>query len=250
MMDPSPAIDRLAPTRRPDRIPVMRQHWRTLLFLHWECPIAALRPLVPSPLEIDEHEGKAYIGLVPFTMRHVRPIWAPSVPWLSFFHETNVRTYVRHRGEPGVWFFSLDAANPIASALGRSWFRLPYHWARMSLKREAGPEGRIDYQTRRRLVSEPSPGCRVSWRPKGPTWRAQPETLEFFLIERYLLFAERGGRIHRGQVHHSPYPVRDAELIECRQNLIEAAGLPSPQGAPMAHCVDGVEVDIFRLDPG
>ena len=248
MDQPSVAIDRIAPTVRPRRIPVMRQHWRNLLFLHWECPVEALRSLVPPPLEIDVHEGKTYIGLVPFTMRHVRPIWAPSVPWLSFFHETNVRAYVRLGGEPGVWFFSLDAANPIAAALGRSWFRLPYHWAKMRLERKREPDAAIHYETRRRPIANGSPGGRISWKPRGPARQAQPGTLEFFLIERYLLFTERPGGIDRGQVYHAPYPVRDADLLGWEQNLIEAAGLPSPQGEPLVHCSDGVEVDIFGLD--
>ena len=108
----NPNIDRLAPTRRPNGRIVMRQQWRDLLFLHWEVPAALLQSLTPAELTLDTFDGKAYVGLVPFTMRNVRPVWSPSVPPLSNFHETNVRTYVHYKGRgPGVWFFSLDAAN-------------------------------------------------------------------------------------------------------------------------------------------
>src|SRR4051812_24259993 len=114
MVDAPDPIDRLAPGRCPDRQPVMYQKWRSLLFLHWALPPEAVRPLLPAGLDLDVYQGSAYVGLVPFTMRGVRPVGLPAVPWLSNFHETNVRTYVHAGGrDPGVWFFSLDAANPV-----------------------------------------------------------------------------------------------------------------------------------------
>src|SRR5207237_398182 len=76
-LDSSPPIDRIGPTRRPPRWSVMRQSWRDLLFLHWPIPPEQLRPLVPPQLELDLYEGTAYVGLIPFTMRGVRPVWAP-----------------------------------------------------------------------------------------------------------------------------------------------------------------------------
>ncbi len=115
---------------------VMRQQWRDLLFLHWEVSPAQLRALLPAELTLDTFEGKAYVGLVPFTMRNVHPIWSPSIPPLSHFHETNVRTYAQCKGhDPGVWFFSLDAANAIAVQIARAWFKLPYYYARMEMQK-------------------------------------------------------------------------------------------------------------------
>ena len=145
MPQPTPArvdggsapIDRLAPTRRPARRAVMRQGWQELMFLHWALPPASIRPLITAELELDLFEGMAYVGLVAFTMTGVRPVGLPAVPGLSNFHETNVRTYVHHRGrDPGVWFFSLDAANSVAVRLARGLFHLPYHRSRMFLERE------------------------------------------------------------------------------------------------------------------
>ena len=104
-------IDRVSPTLRPRRWSVMRHRWAHLLFLHWAVPPEQLRPLLPPGLDLDTFEGRAYVGLVPFTMTGVRPVLLPPLPLLSSFHETNVRTYVHRRGrDPGVWFFSLDAA--------------------------------------------------------------------------------------------------------------------------------------------
>lgn len=142
------------------RTPVMRMRWRHLLFAHWPIAAAALRPLVSSELEIDEFEGSAWIGLVPFTMEDVSPLLLPRVPISSVtdFHECNVRTYVYPRGmenDPssrrgaggaGVWFFSLDAASRIAVWGARTFFGLPYFNARMSLHRDGDL---IDYNVER-----------------------------------------------------------------------------------------------------
>ena len=135
--EPASAIDRIAPTRQPHRRPVMRQSWRSFLFLHWPVRPEALRPLVPPQLDLDLFEEKAYIGLVLFTMTGVRPVGIPPVWGVSSFHETNVRTYVHRDGrDPGVWFFSLDAANRLAVDLARTFYHLPYHHARLFLERE------------------------------------------------------------------------------------------------------------------
>src|SRR5579859_5771812 len=111
---------------------VMAQNWHDLLFAHWPLPAAILRPHVPARLEIETFGGQAWLGVVPFRMSGVRLRGTPAVPWLSAFPELNVRTYVVADGKPGVWFFSLDAANPMAVAIARAWFHLPYFRACMS----------------------------------------------------------------------------------------------------------------------
>jgi len=111
----------------------MRQSWRDLLFAHWPLPIDAVRPLVPPAFGIDAFAGEAWISIVPFRMANVRPARLPALPWLSAFPELNVRTYVTALGptgiKPGVFFFSLDAANPVAVAIARRFFHLPYYRA-------------------------------------------------------------------------------------------------------------------------
>src|SRR5215212_7393217 len=124
-------MDRIAPTRRPEDRPAGFQRWRHLLFLHWEVPAAAVQALLPAELDVDTFEGRAYVGVVPFTMRDVSPWWSPSVPGISNFDELNVRTYVHYKGsEPGVWFFSLDAASTLAVAAARAGWSLPYYRAK------------------------------------------------------------------------------------------------------------------------
>ena len=245
-------IDRLAPRRRPDRRPVMYQEWHHLLFLHWDVPAEPLRALIPPGLELDTFEGRAFVGLVPFTMRGIRPRRLPSAPCLSNFHETNVRTYVHRDGrDPGVWFFSLDAANPAAVALARSWFGLPYHHARMCVdvepRGEAGPA--LTYVSERRRAGGRRALSEVRARAIGQVEPAVTGSLEFFLAERYLLYSTLGGRLRRGQVHHAPYPHRRAEVDTLDETLLAAAGIDRPDAEPLAHYAAGVRVEVFGLTP-
>jgi uncharacterized protein YqjF (DUF2071 family) len=250
-----PTIDRIAPTRQPRRRPVMRQSWRELLFVHWPIRPEALRSLVPSQLDLDLFEGTAYIGLVPFTMTGVRPVGVPPVWRVSSFHETNVRTYVHRDGrDPGVWFFSLDAANRLAVYLARTFFHLPYYHARLFLEREptigsTDPQPILYAGVRRR--PEPLPASYlIRAIPTGPARPAQPNTLEHFLVERYILYAVAHDRLYQGRVHHRPYPLQSATILSLDENLLASAGVSRPNTVPLAHFASGVDVKVYALqDP-
>lgn len=225
---------------------LMRQRWSHLLFLHWEVPHDALRPLVPPELTIDTFEGRAFVGLVPFTMSGVRARFLPPLPGLSSFEEVNVRTYVRHEGrDPGVWFFSLDAANAVAVWAARATYHLPYHHARMSLE-ESG--GTIRYRSER-LRPGPTPaGCSMRYEPAGPEFAAAPGSLEFFLVERYRLYSRSpAGRLHGGEVEHPPYPIQPARLHDLDETLLAAAGIARPDAPPLLHYARTVHPWIHPL---
>jgi uncharacterized protein len=234
-------IDRLSPTRRPARRPVGYQSWRELLFLHWPVSTETLRPLVPAQLSLDLYQGVAYVGLTPFVVQRARAAWTPDTFSLDFL-ETNVRTYVHLNGrDPGVYFFSLDAASRIAVAGARAAFGLPYWHARIRRRRH---DGVTDYGVRR--LSRTRPRLTVTYQLGQPLGAADPGTLEHFLVERYLLHVERRGALWTTQVHHSPYPLQQAQVLEVRDELIRAAGLPRPDGPPpLVHYAPGVDVEIF-----
>ena len=225
----------------------MHQRWSELLFLHWPVPVEVLRPLVPDELEIDTFDGAAYVGLVPFTMSGVRYAWAPPIPGTSRFHETNVRTYVhRHGRDPGVWFFSLDAANALAVKAARWFWSLPYHYA--SIRLTQAPDGSTAYRSER-LWPAPTPaGCDLSYTPEGAPRHAAPGTRDHFLVERYVLYTRHQGRLVSGRVHHAPYPLQQARVHRLEESLLAAAGLPRPEGeAPLVHFAREVRVRIFPL---
>ena len=217
---------------------VMVQTWRDLTFLHWRCDQAAVRKLIPAPLTVDECDGAAWIGLVPFLITGLTLPGAPPVPWLSAFPETNVRTYViEPGGRRGVWFFSLDAARLAAVAAARIGYGLPYFWSRMRVRHT---DGEIRYTSRRR--QGPSAQSDIVVVPGEPI--SQPSELEHFLTARFCLFALRFGRLVRADIEHAPWPLQRARLRSLEQTLIEAAGLPTPEGDPLVHFARSLDVRV------
>ncbi len=245
-------MDRITPTLKPtNQRVVQRQRWANLLFLHWVVDAEPLQKILPPGLTLDTFEGKAYVGLVPFTMTGVRPVWAPPVKPISNFHETNLRTYVHFNGEnPGVWFFSLDAANSLAVKIARTFWKLPYHRADMTMdvQHPTDTSTRVHYVTRR-MWPEPLPAeCRVDYTVDSPVIPATPGTLEHFLAERYLLYAYRDGALYRGQVYHTPYPLQVSEVQSLNESMVRAAGINRPDAAPLSHYASEVDVHIYGLN--
>ena len=251
-VDCSHAIDRMTPSRRPAQRAVMRQSWRDLMFLHWPVSPALIRPMIPEELELDLFEGTAFVGLVPFTMCGIRPVGLPAVPGLSRFHETNVRTYVHFQGrDPGVWFFSLDAASRIAVQVARWWFHLPYYHAEMAVLHQRlevdGQEEEILYMGVRHRFGPPTASYVIRGQVHGEVTMAVPGTLEHFLVERYILYTQWKARLYQGWVHHRAYPLRTATVSTVDESLLAAAGFVRPATSPLAHFSTGVDVEIFPL---
>ena len=225
----------------------MFQKWRELAFLHWAWDPASLQRTLPDGLTIDTYDGKAYLGVVPFRMRDIRPRFLPAVPGISNFLEVNLRTYVRdQKGRSGVWFYSLDANQRLAVALARALFSLPYHAARMRV--EDRDDGSRLYQSTRRS----SPDARQSYEftLHSNEREARGGSLEFFLVERYLLFAQTPAGLRVGQVHHRPYPIVDVELAAWNETLLSLNGFPPTGRAPDHVCGShGVDVEVFSLEP-
>jgi uncharacterized protein len=210
---------------------VMTQSWHDLLFAHWRVDEAVLRAVVPAALPLDLYNGEAWLGIVPFRMTNVAPRGVPPVPLVSAFPELNVRTYVTVEGRPGVYFFSLDAANAIAVAAARTLFGLPYFSADMQVA-EVG--GRIHYRSRRAAGSAAI--FEASYRPFGPVQPPRPGTLEHFLAERYCLYtAASDGRVTRVEIHHPAWPLQAAEAEFHVNTMADAAGLRLPASAPLLH---------------
>ena len=244
-----PTLDaRLALRERPShRDPVMFQRWRDLLFLHWEYDPAEIQQTLPSGLFVDAFEGKAYLGIVPFFMCDIRPRFCPTVPGVSNFLETNLRTYVYdERGVAGVWFYSLDANQWLAVHTARTFFKLPYFYAKMDAQKN---DEQIDYTTRRR-GADSALTSHFRYQPQGALRQAEPGSLEFFLVERYILFAyaERNNQLSTGQVYHPPYQICEAEAPLWDANLLTLDGFQHPNRDPDHILMSpGVEVDIFGL---
>jgi len=218
----------------------MTMTWENLLFAHWPLPFEVIRPLVPPALALETFDGKAWISVVPFAMRNVGPRGLGRVPWLSSFLELNVRTYVMAGGMPGVFFFSLDAANPVAVRAARRWYHLPYFDAEMRLRER---DDWIEYRSERTHRGFPSGAFRGRYRPAGPIYRTRPGDLDHWLTERYCLYAvDRRGVARRADVHHAPWPLQLAEAEIEINTVTDAHGFSRPDMPPVLHFARSLHV--------
>jgi uncharacterized protein len=229
----------------PERPWIMTQSWHDLLFAHWPVDKDLLRARVPPGLPLDLFDAQAWLGIIPFHMTNVAPRGLPALPWVSAFPELNVRTYVTIDGKPGIYFFSLDAGNPLAVGTARTLFHLPYFTARMS-REEA--EGWIAYESRRVSTEQPAElVCR--YRPAGPAHPPVPGTLEHFLTERYCLYTfDSSFHLYRLEIHHRPWPLQPAELQITSNTMAEAAGIRLPSMGPLLHFSKRQDMVAFPLE--
>lgn len=219
----------------------MRHRWATITFLHWPYPAAEVQARLPDGLEVEPWDGQAWVGLVPFEMT-VRP---PVGPGALRFPETNVRTYVvGPDGRPGVFFFSLDAASASAVTTARTTWQLPYFLARMSVER-AGDA--VRYRSSRRRPGPRGAGHDITVRP-GPAI-GQPDEFAHYLTARFTLWNKVAGSVMRTLADHPPWELQQAEVRDLHEDLLSAAGLPAPVGAPVVHFSTGVDVRIGAPRP-
>ena len=243
-MEQQGGIDRVSIRQRPGSLPVMYQSWRKLLFMHWKLPPELLRPHIPNRLQIDTFDGQAWIAVTPFIIRNLRPVFLPPFPWLSDFNEVNVRTYVHYDGVPGVWFFSLDADSVLAVAGASTAYRLPYRHARIRFREE---KDQIFYSSRRIAYPVPPADLELSWRKGEMLGEVEPDSLEFYLVERYCLYAVDGSEVYRARIHHPPWKLQRAELVSFRSTMLERQGLPRPAGEPLLHYSEIQDTAIWPL---
>ncbi|MFK7766690.1 MAG: YqjF family protein [Mariniblastus sp.] len=229
----------------------MKMNWHDLLFMHWRTDYETLRGLIPEPLEIDTFDGTPWIGIVPFRMSGVAPRLVPSLPYLSSFPELNVRTYVTLNGKPGVWFFCLEATNPVAVRVARSLFHLPYMDAKIELGNcEKSNVGKwIRYRSTRTHRGETPASLHINYRPIGDSFNAQPDSLEHFLTSRYCLYsANRKNEIYRGEIEHEPWELREAQAITKHNTMTDWLGIELPDEPPILHFAKSTKVVAWTLD--
>ena len=224
-------------THRPWPMPpaawIMTQTWHDLLFAHWPIDATLLAAKIPAPLELDLFEGEAWIGIVPFHMTNVTPRGVRALPWVSAFPELNVRTYVRAGDKAGVYFFSLDAGNPLAVRVARTFFHLPYYSADMTIARVDGGHDAIRYTSRRRASDAE---LVATYRATGPVFQPRPGSIEYFLTERYCLYiVDAASRARRLEIHHPPWPLQEADAQFERNTMTSGLGIELPSVAPLLH---------------
>lgn len=233
------------PWPRPTNPWIMAQSWSQLLFAHWPVTVESLRPLIPANLQIDTFDGQAWVGVVPFYMSHVRARGLPLLPRTNAFCELNVRTYVTYNDKPGVWFLSLDAGNRLAVLGARRAFHLPYYNADMSLQREGET---VKYESVRSHRGAQPADFQATYKPVSPIFYSTPGTLVSWLTERYCLYAaDKGGHLYRGEIHHAPWPLQDAQADIQVNTMAQAGGVSLPDTPPLLHYAERLDVLTWYL---
>ena len=209
------------------------QTWDDLLFAHWPIPVEIMRRLVPQALTLDTFDGQAWLGVVPFGISGFRARFVKPIPGFAGFLETNLRTYVTRDGTPGVFFFSLDAARRWAVKGARAVYHLPYFHATMRWSHE---DQWIRYDSQRIHRGAPPAVFSGRYRPTGDAQRHAPHTLDYWLTERYCLYAvDARGNVFRAGIQHPQWRLQPAELEIETNTLAQAAGLTLPDVPPLLH---------------
>jgi uncharacterized protein len=215
-----------------------RQSWRDVTFLHWSVEPSRVAPLLPPGVRPDVHDGRTWVGLVPFRMVGAGFGRGQAVPWAGTFCETNVRLYsVDRDGTRGVVFLSLDATRLPVVLGARAVFGLPYRWARMRLD--------TDGDERTYTATSRWPGVRFGGRIRvRPREDVLDGPLDRFLTARWGLHVAHLGRTWYVPNEHGPWPLRGADVVELDDGPLASVGLGDLAGRPPEHVAfaDGVDV--------
>jgi uncharacterized protein len=237
-------VDR--PWPKPDGPWLMAQVWHDLLFAHWPVSVEQMRALVPDAFPLDTFDGRAWIGVVPFHMSGVRFRRLPALPWIGAFPELNVRTYVIRDGKPGVYFFSLDAANPLAVWAARRFFHLPYFRARMEVEHR---NGEIRYRSARTHRGEYPAEFAARYQSSGDRIATIRGSIDEWLTERYCLYTTDGrGRPLRQEIDHAVWSLQPAEAEIERNTMTVALGIDTSRSAPLLHVSQRLEVIVWPAE--
>ncbi len=192
--------------------------WRDVAFLHYRVDPDIIARSLPSGVEPDAYDGSAWLSVVPFRLTDVHFRGLPVLPGFHVIPEINLRTYVRVRDRPGIWFYSLDATNALVVNAARIVTALPYFRATVWTSER---DGTIRYESERRDARTVAGNFHARYRPAGETRNAEPGSIDAFLHERYRFYSTRGRRLLNAQVRHEPWALRNLE-VEISENTLGA----------------------------
>lgn len=176
------------------------QEWHDTIFLHWELPVYFLQDYIPKEIELDTFNKMAWVSLIAFEVRNMRLRNVPSIPYVSNFHEINLRTYVVKDGKPGIYMFSIETDKLIEVLLTRVFVGLPYKKSKMK-------------RTPQKLASRNETLNQRLDVTIGKTRPLAAKTnLDFWLTERHSLYEICGNKICRFDIHHKQWELKNLSV--------------------------------------
>jgi uncharacterized protein YqjF (DUF2071 family) len=228
--------------------PLFLARWDRAVFIHYEADPVILQREVPFPLDL--REGRAFVSLVAFTLLRMRPRRGGRLAeWLFkpiASHEfLNVRTYVQHGGEPGIFFLAEWLSNPLSVRLGPRSFGLPYRFGHLRYAHAAG-EGAI-FGTVKAREGQLGYRAQITAANFDP---GETDSLTEFLLERYTAFTCQRERRRLFRVWHEPWPQTPIDIEVTADDLLPSTGNWWRSGLYIgANYSPGVEVWMGRPHP-
>lgn len=224
----------------PDVPWIMRQTWNNLLLANYPIKLDILRKLVPKKLPLDSFDGMGWIGVVPFHMTGLRLRGVPPVPGTDRFPQINVRTYITLDGKPGVYFFSLDAANWLAAKMAKTFFHIPYNFADIRVE---SSESTFHFESKRKDM-----GLVCSYRPISEPFYAEKGSFDWWMVERYCFYTvNKKGVPLRCDILHRPWLLQRAEAEFPQNTMLSMQGMQVESNNPTIHFSKKVEVRAWPL---
>jgi uncharacterized protein YqjF (DUF2071 family) len=118
---------------------------------------------------------------------------------------------------------------------------LPYYRATMDFMVN-GNEFRFESQ---RTIG-PSAGFSARWQAGVRLRDPDADSLAFFLVERYALFAGTSENLAMTRIYHHPWILEEAIVQEYRSTMLSALNLPEPSSAPLAHFSRVLNVEVWE----
>jgi len=201
--------------------PLFYANWDNAIFIHYESDPQELQRCIPYHL--DFYQGRAFVSLVAFTMRGMRPRFGGRIGELllrpiATHHFLNVRTYVRHNGEPAIYFMREWLSSRMAAWLGPWSFGLPYRFGRIEYEREHGD------QRRGRVEADEGSFDFCATFGANDLGICAPGSLDGFLLERYTAFTQFRKRRRFFRIWHEPWQQVPAKIQIATDNLIHSTG--------------------------
>ena len=193
---------------------------RHVLLAYWGVSPEQVARLLPPGLAADTFGGQAWLGVSAYLVTVFRLRGLPPLPGVASFPQLEVSTPVTVGDKPGLWLFQLETGNRlVAEALKRS-HRLPAYHARLTLRAAAAGHALEAARDGHAFAARYASAGRPFVAPLG--------TLDHFLVERYALYTEDGGRLYRLEVNHPPWRLERATAEFGPMELVPVA----PAGAP------------------
>lgn len=191
---------------------ITRQRWEKIYFLHFCGAADVVRAMLPPELELDLWENEAVISVVPFRMTRVRFPYLPPLPGIGSLWELNLRTYVRYGSQRGVYFFTLESNNPLATWIAQTGFGLPYANAKFRVNADAS---RLSLDHQRGPVQ-----TMIKMSPLPEDLSPRTDAFSLWATERYALLNVREGRVFRGPLRHERWPLTSARVETFEGNFL------------------------------